>query len=88
MFYAICLPDLTAIMQSPDALPVLLLLTPLIDQGQLVECEKRAIDGVGVLLNGRSERTGATVRVLRKRLAKNQLRVWQSKTGRKGWKRI
>lgn len=86
--YAVCVADLTAIMHTQNALPVLILLSGSIDRRETVKCEPRRVDGIGVVLDGSPEMIANAVTLLRDRFANNELRIWGSKSGNGGWRRI
>ncbi len=87
MRYAVNLADLSTFKQRGD-IGVEFLVVPVIQSGLTVEINKRRVDGVAVILDCDEERAEAVVAVLRKKLARNVLRCYKSKTGRGGWRPI
>jgi len=71
-----------------DSMALKLLLSPVVSLDALqVECEKGYVDGAGLVLQCSDERGEAICHIVRKRLARHQLRLYYSKTGR-SWKRV
>lgn len=87
-FYAVNLADLANTPPSQD-IGVQLLLAPVISKKTPpVEVEKRRFDGIGVVLTCDEERASAIVEILRQKYKKYELRLYTSKTGAGGWKRV
>jgi hypothetical protein len=86
MYYAVNLADLTA---RKDDLCLKMLLVPVVDlDAPIVEVERDRFDGMGIKLNCTEGRGAAIVSILRQKFKRHKLRLYESKTGRKGWKRI
>lgn len=87
MQYAINLGDLAG---AHD--PALnLILAPVIESKDglgVVEAEPGEIGGMAVRFRCEEERLSALVAVIRRKYEKNQLRIYQSKTGNGNWKRV
>jgi hypothetical protein len=70
-------------------LPVQILFSGVVSEGsEIVEAEKGRVDGTAVLLDCDDERGEAIHFVLRKKFTKNLFRMYYSKTGEGGWKRV
>lgn len=80
--YAINIADLT---KDKDGVWAPFLIGPV--SGQAVEAEKR-FDGMALTLACDEERAQAIVEVIRLKYKKHEMRCYQSKTGKGGWKRI
>jgi len=95
MFIAINLADLTHYIGPDTGLlsPLKLLLQP-VTTDCTVRCEGNRFDGVAILVDTNPERWDAIYEIIRngcgnlKPIPKYKLRIYQSKTGRGGWKRI
>ena len=92
MVYAVNLGDLMSYREGIT--PVWLLLQPVLTD-HIRQCEgNRRVDGTGALLDVDAERWAAIYQILRqgcgqiKPIPKYQLRLYESKTGEGGWKRI
>ena len=84
MAYAANIADLT---KYKDNLAVMMILQPELSK-TIVDCEPGRIDGGGALFVTSDEQAGALIEVLRKRIAKHELRFYHSKTGKGGWERV
>lgn len=98
MKYAINLIDLAALNETAEyKILVQCLLMPLFDkEPQTVNCNKSRVDEEAILVSDDigDDRMAAVVQLVRqgtgvrKGIHKNKLRLYQSKTGKGGWKRI
>jgi hypothetical protein len=85
MFYAVNVADLA----GQDVDPFLkMLVSPVIASRITVACEHTRFDGIGVLLDCGSERAEAIVQLVRKKYKRYQVRLYRSKSGLGGWKRV
>ena len=64
-----------------------LLLEPVVER-RVIECERQRLDGMALPLLCDETRANAIVTLIRRRFHRNRFRIYQSKTGRGGWKRI
>ena len=64
-----------------------LLLEPVIEK-RVIECERQQWDGMALPISCDETRANAIVTLIRRRFHRNRFRIYQSKTGRGGWKRI
>lgn len=87
MRYAVNLADLLELRQRGIWAADLLAL-PLIQSGQVVQINRRRVAGVAVILDCDEERAAAVIAVLRKKLPRNRLRCYRSKTGAGSWKGV
>lgn len=87
--YAVNLSDWADFLINKPISPEALLLLPLISQETVVECEK-TLDGTAFVVKQEitAERWEAVVFLLRKHHHRNKFRLYQSKTGKGGWKRV
>ena len=85
MYYAINVADLTA---HKDDFILQMLVGNYADRHNTVEAEPGQFAGVAVPLTCGDEQAAAIARVIRKHYKKHQLRVYESKTGKGGWRRI
>jgi hypothetical protein len=85
MNYAINIADLT---RFKDDLALSFLLGPVLDREQPIYINSRRWDEVGARLDGDEERIQAVVALLRLKFKKHELRIYRSRTGHGGWKRI
>lgn len=92
-FYAVNLADLTIFSQEARGRgfsPVLTLIRPVLTE-ETVMCEGRRWDGTAVRVSQEhvdSGRFDAVLELVRRQVHKNKLRVYISKTGKGGWKRV
>jgi hypothetical protein len=84
MPYAVNVADLTKYRSHPV---VMMTMVPQIGKTTVV-CEPGRVDGGGALFTTPDEQAGALIEVIRKRIAKHELRCYYSKTGKGGWKRV
>jgi len=87
--YAVNLSDLTGIRQGhPEHMALLVVLDPLLDTDQVIECEYGKAVGMGyaVPFTCPDERAAALTKVIRKRLKKHELRIYHKEGG--SWKRV
>ena len=98
MYYAVNIIDL-AYWQEKEPIPINLMLLNKLDKSYQIDCEPNRIDGMALM--GKTELEGvteemwqATIEVIRNGMGrlqgipKSQLRIYQSKTGKGGWKRV
>lgn len=86
MPYAVNIADFTG---QRDDWGLGLLLAPVIDErAQTVEINSKRFDAVGARLICDEERAEAITKLVRHRYKRHQLRLYYSKTGKGGWKRI
>lgn len=71
-----------------DDIGISILLHPVTDARETVECEKGRTDGTGICLECDDERAAAIVEIARKKYKRHELRFYRSKTGKGGWKRV
>ena len=70
-----------------DCLPVQILLQPVVDINQApVECERKRIDGLGMVFTCSEERSQAIVEVIRLKIPKHRLRIYKRIKSR--WQRV
>lgn len=86
--YAINISDWSDFLTNKPTSPESFLLRPLLSEEQ-VKCEKN-IDGDALMVKQEitAERWEAVVSLLRKHHHRNERRLYQSKTGKGGWKRV
>lgn len=86
--YAINISDWSEFLTNKPTSPESLLLRPLISH-ETVKCEN-TLDGDAWIVNQEitAERWEAIVSLLRKHHHRNNFRLYQSKTGKGGWKRV
>lgn len=84
MPYAVNVADLTKYRDHPV---LKMTLFPQLTRNT-VKCEPERIDGDGVLFSTPDKQAGAMIEVLRKKIAKHELRCYHSKTGKGGWERV
>jgi len=82
--YAVNLADW---MTYKDDFELGLLLEPVVER-QVIECERQRLDGMALPLLCDETRAKAIVTIIRRKFHRNLFRMYQSKTGRGGWKRI
>ena len=89
MKYAVQLADIAIRAYNTTTIdPVLLLLRPVLTKIAVKVKPDDALDNVGMLLDDSDpERLDAILQLLRLKVDHRDLRVYQSKTGRGGWKR-
>ncbi len=94
MKYAVNLGDLTTFTRPDDILnPYMMLLQPVLTR-EIVNCEREHFDGMAVLVDATEERFEAILKIIReglgkiKAVPKHKLRIYVSKTGKGGWKRV
>lgn len=86
MPYAINLCDWVG---KKDDIGLQILFVPVVDpESQRVVIDKKRIDEIGMRLTCDDERAGAIVEIARKRYERHQLRLYFSKTGKDGWRRV
>lgn len=97
MRWAINIGDLANYQRDPEyQIMVDYMLLPVLDRDCKVDCEVGRFDGMalGVKNHVTSERMKAIIKIVRnglgerKGIHKNHLRIYQSKTGKGGWKRV
>ena len=88
MKYAVQLTDVAVRAYNSRTIdPVLLLLRPVLTDTVVKVTSAGVLDNTGILLDDSDpERLDAIVRLLRYKLKQRDLRLYQSKTGRGGWK--
>ena len=89
--YAINIADWTGVQAvHPEHAALLIMVRQHVDvdPGHVVDCEKGKLAGCGMLLTCPDEQAEATVKLIRTRLKRWQLRAYHSATGKGGWKRI
>ena len=79
--------NLTDWMTYKDDFELGLLLEPIVER-RVIECERQRLDGMALPLLCDETRANAIVTLIRRRFHRNRFRIYQSKTGRGGWKRI
>lgn len=86
--YAINLSDWSEFLTNKPTSPEVMLLRPLIGE-EHVKCEKN-LDGDALLVKQEitTERWEAVVSLIRKHHHRNKFRLYISKTGKGGWKRV
>ena len=85
--YAVNITDLCNTEAGKD-IGVALLLNPVMDREHPIKTERNRFDGMGVCLNCDKDRAKAIVELIRKRYKRYRLRIYYSKTGMGGWKRV
>lgn len=83
MKYAVNVADLTK-----DLILARFAFAPVINNQAIVQAEKGRVDGGAVLMDCDSQRAESLLWLVRRKYHKNLLRIYRSKTGRGGWKRI
>jgi len=90
MYYAVNLADMTKHKELLS--PVMLLVRPVLDADSApIDCEGAKWDGIGVRVaqeHAESGRFSAIAEIIRKKTHKNYFRIYASKTGNGGWRRI
>jgi len=82
--YAVNLADWTT---YKDDFELRWLLEPVVEKRYLC-CERERLDGMALPISCDETRANAIVTLIRRRFHRNRFRIYQSKTGRGGWKRI
>jgi len=82
--YAVNLADWTT---YKDDFELRWLLEPVVEKRYLC-CERQRLDGMALPLLCDETRAKAIVTIIRRKFHRNLFRMYQSKTGRGGWKRI
>lgn len=87
--YAINISDWSDFLTNKSISPEARLLRPLISEEQVVKCEN-TLDGDAWIVNQEitAERWEAVVSLLRKHHHRNEFRLYKSKSGKGGWKRV
>jgi len=87
MHYAVNIADLTNTPVGSD-ICMTMLLTPVLDRSPIWVAGRKRLDEVAMGLDCDEERAKAIADVIRLHYKKHQVRVYYSRTGKGGWKRI
>jgi len=82
--YAVNLADWTA---YKDDFELRWLLDPVVEQ-RFLYCERERLDGMALPITCDETCANAIMTIIRRKFHRNQFRIYQSKTGGGGWKRI
>lgn len=85
MTYAVNLADWVAYKEDYG---LTIILVPVTGSKEVVYCESKRLDSLGIVLECDDKRAAAIIGIIRKRFKKHELRCYQGSRNRKTWKRL